>query len=83
MSTSAPSLPLLSPLDSALGAVVNGLDVSRPVAPATILALKQGLRDHHILIFENQDLTEQGLKAFATYFGSVFQPPPEIPVPTK
>lgn len=80
MSQSSPSQPLLSPLDSALGAVVNGLDVSRPLSPATILALKQGLLDHRILIFQKQDLTEEGLKAFATYFGAVFQPPPEIPV---
>lgn len=80
MSKSSHSHPLLAPIDSALGAVVNELDVSRPLPPATILALKQGLLDHHILVFKNQDLTAQGLKAFATYFGSVFQPPPDIPV---
>jgi taurine dioxygenase len=80
MSNSSHSDSLLAPIDGALGAVVQGLDVSRPVPPAIILALKRGLLDHHILVFNDQDLSEQGLKAFATYFGSVFQPPPEIPV---
>ncbi|MEY2936041.1 MAG: hypothetical protein RL033_6790 [Pseudomonadota bacterium] len=80
MSNSPNADSLLTPIDSALGAVVNGLDVSRAVPAATLLALKQGLRDHHILVFKNQDLSEQGLKAFATYFGAVFQPPPEVPV---
>lgn len=70
----------LTPLDAPLGAVVGAIDVSRPLAPEVILELKRGLLDHHILIFKGQDLTEAQLRDFATYFGSVFQPPPEIPV---
>lgn len=70
----------LTPTGSALGAIVRDIDASGPVAPEAILALKQGLLDHHILIFEGQDLSEAQIVAFATYFGSIFNPPPDVPV---
>ncbi|HWA72344.1 MAG TPA: TauD/TfdA family dioxygenase [Polyangiaceae bacterium] len=65
---------------SALGAVVVDLDVGSPLAAEQVLALKRGLLDHHILIFKKQDLSEQQFKAFAAYFGTVFLPPPDVPV---
>jgi taurine dioxygenase len=80
MTNSAQDTKLLTPTGAALGAVVDGIDASRAVPAATILALKQGLLEHHILIFKSQDLSEEQLKAFASYFGSVFAPPPDVPV---
>ena len=71
---------LLTLTGSALGAIVRGVDASTPLQAETILALKQGLLDHHILIFQGQDLSEAQFKAFASYFGSVFNPPPDVPV---
>jgi taurine dioxygenase len=71
---------LLVPTGSALGAVVQGVDASAPVSAEAILALKQGLLDHHILIFQGQDLSEDQFKAFATYFGNIFNPPADVPV---
>jgi alpha-ketoglutarate-dependent taurine dioxygenase len=71
---------LLTPTGAALGAVVHGVDAGQRQDPETILALKRGLLDHHILIFQGQDLSEQQLEAFASYFGSVFSPPPDVPV---
>jgi alpha-ketoglutarate-dependent taurine dioxygenase len=50
---------LLEPTGSALGAVVRGVDASAPLPAATILALKQGLLDHQILIFQGQDLSRR------------------------
>jgi taurine dioxygenase len=32
------------------------------------------------LIFEGQDLSEEQFKAFATYFGNIFNPPADVPV---
>jgi taurine dioxygenase len=72
--------PLLTPTGAALGAVVQGIDTSSPLDADTILALKQGLLDHHILIFKGQDLSEPQFKAFASYFGNIFSPPPDVPV---
>ncbi len=69
-----------TPTGAALGAVVAGVDASRPVGPQTILHLKQALLEHHLLLFQRQTLTDEQLLAFATYFGSLFVPPAEIPV---
>ncbi|OUL28444.1 taurine dioxygenase [Nostoc sp. T09] len=70
----------ITPLDAPLGAVVTGLDASQSVAPEVILQLKQALRDRHILIFKNQQLTDEQFLNFAFYFGSLFVPPQDIPV---
>jgi taurine dioxygenase len=77
--TSASSVSL-RPTGSALGARVKDLDVGAPLAAEQILALKRGLLDHHVLVFEQQDLSEAQFKAFAHYFGSVFLPPADVPV---
>jgi taurine dioxygenase len=70
----------LEPTGSALGATVKNLDASKPLAASQVLALKRGLLDHHILIFKQQDLSEEQFKEFARYFGSVFAPPADVPV---
>ena len=70
----------LVPTGSALGAVVSNLDASKPLSASQILALKRGLLDHHILIFKQQDLSEEQFREFARYFGSVFAPPADVPV---
>jgi taurine dioxygenase len=79
MSTHNPGVEI-RPNGSPVGAEVLQLDAARPLAPALILALKQALRDHGILIFKNQDLSEPEFKNFALYFGSIFQNPPDVPV---
>jgi taurine dioxygenase len=80
MSTQATPTVSLTATGSALGAVVGGLDASQPLGAEDVLALRRGLLDHHILIYKKQDLSEAQLKAFATYFGAVFQPPSDVPV---
>jgi taurine dioxygenase len=57
--TTPSSIRLLTPTGSALGAVVQGVDASGAVSAEALLALEQGLLDHHILIFKGQDLSEQ------------------------
>ncbi|AOX99970.1 TauD/TfdA family dioxygenase [Jeongeupia sp. USM3] len=66
--------------DGALGAIVEGLDANRPQAAETLLRLKQAQHEHFILIFKGQQLSEEALLTFATYFGSVFNPPEDVPV---
>lgn len=70
----------ITPLEAPLGAEVRGLDAHRPLAPEQVLALKQALREHHILVFRQQHLDDEQYLRFATLFGSVFQPPADIPV---
>lgn len=68
------------PLDAALGAEVRGLDARQPLTPEQILALKQAHREHHILVFRDQQLDDEQYLRFATLFGAVFQPPADVPV---
>jgi taurine dioxygenase len=70
----------ITALDAPLGSVVNGLDASQPIKPEVILRLKQELRERHILIFKNQNLTDEQFLKFAFHFGSLFVPPDDIPV---
>ncbi|MFK0732720.1 MAG: TauD/TfdA dioxygenase family protein [Gloeotrichia echinulata GP01] len=67
-------------LDAPLGAVVTGLDASQPVPPEVILQLKQTLRDRQILIFKEQQLSDDQLFNFSLYFGDLFVPSDETPV---
>ena len=55
----------IKPTAAALGAEVRNLDGGAPVPAQVILALKQALREHHVLVFKNQDLTEAQFKDFA------------------
>jgi len=70
----------ITPLGGALGAVVQGFDGTRPLDAETVLALKAALRDHHILIFKNQTLTDEQFLHLTSYFGAIYQPPANAPV---
>ncbi|MEY4578946.1 MAG: hypothetical protein RL701_3649 [Pseudomonadota bacterium] len=70
----------IRPNGTPVGADIYNLDATRPVPAQTILALKKAQQDHGILIFKNQDLSEAHFKAFATYFGPIFQNPADVPV---
>jgi len=70
----------LVPTAGPLGVEVHGLDAARPLTAPVVLALKQALNDHHVLIYKAQDLSEKEYLAFASYFGSIFAPPKDVPV---
>ena len=63
------------PLHDALGAEVRGVDLSRDIAPEDFKAIHRAHLDHGILLFRDQDLTQEQHKGFSLRFG-----PPEIHV---
>ncbi|MFM0739600.1 TauD/TfdA family dioxygenase [Paraburkholderia xenovorans] len=67
-------------LDAALGAQVVGLDAATQLDARQVLALKQGLLDHRILVLRNQQLDDTQFRRLASYFGSVYTPPRDAPV---
>ncbi|CAL1240374.1 TauD/TfdA dioxygenase family protein [Candidatus Methylocalor cossyra] len=79
-SLNPPTELAITPTGGPLGAIVSGVDASKPLDPKTILALKKAFAEHLILIFKDQHLTDEEYLRFATYFGSIFSPPPEVPV---
>lgn len=62
-------------LSEALGARVEGLDLSKPLDEATVKSLKQAWRDHLVLVFPDQHLTPADQVKFSAYFGNVVEHP--------
>lgn len=56
-------------LDAALGARVEGLDLSQPLEPGLVAEIRGLLFEHQVLFFRNQDLDDADQIRFASYFG--------------
>ena len=57
------------PSGGALGAEIQGLDLSKPPTPDTIQSIHQALLDHCVVYFRDQDLSEEDQVRFTNYFG--------------
>ena len=66
---SASSAITVDPVTSAVGAVVAGIDMRRPLAPEDAVALRQAWLDHGVLFFRNQDVTLEQFWSFMANFG--------------
>ncbi len=56
-------------LGYALGAEITGVDLSRPVAPGKIAAIKRAWLEHIVLVFPDQDISPEQQIAFSRNFG--------------
>ena len=77
----------VSPIGSALGAVVRGVDIARPLEDEVIAELRQAFLDHLVVFIRDQKLTPQAQLAFAQRFGQPMEYPqlkglPECPLVT-
>lgn len=61
----------VEPLNPAIGAVVRGVDLSRKLSDATIAEVRRALLKHHVVFFEEQNLTSAQQRDFAARFGSL------------
>jgi taurine dioxygenase len=68
--TAAPGLRV-EPVAGALGAEVHGVDLGRPLDPATKQALHDAWMEHQVLFFREQAITVEQHKAFARNFGEL------------
>jgi taurine dioxygenase len=59
----------VTPFESTPGAEVSGVDLSRPVDPATRAALSLALAEHLALVFHDQSLTPEQYLTAAEVFG--------------
>ncbi|MGA2409903.1 MAG: TauD/TfdA family dioxygenase [Candidatus Binataceae bacterium] len=57
------------PVTQAFAAEIGDVDLSRPLAEAEVAAIKQAFWDYAVLIFPDQELTEEQHLAFAEYIG--------------
>jgi taurine dioxygenase len=69
------------PLSPAIGALVQGIDLARPLPEATLAALREALLSHQVLFFEGQDFNPVSQRDFAAGFGRLHIHPiyPNVP----
>ncbi len=62
---------IVTPTGAALGAKINGLDLSRPLDANTSADLRAALFEHILLVFPGQTLTPEQLAEFCRLFGPI------------
>jgi taurine dioxygenase len=72
----APTLtPTITPVTGAIGAVIDDVDLTRPLDAATIAIVREALHEHSVIFFRDQDLDEEQQIVFASNFGTIGQYP--------
>ncbi len=62
----------IAPIAGALGAEINGVDLSQPLSNAQFDQIHQAFLDHHVIFFRGQDgLSPDAQKTFARRFGTL------------
>ena len=61
----------ITPLHPHIGAEIGGLDVGRPLDDATVDELWQAIVRHSVVVFHDQHLSDEQLRAFAARFGEL------------
>jgi len=69
-----------TPVTTVVGSIVEGVDITQPLALEVEEQLHQALRDRGVLFFQNQALSNEQMDNFASYFGHPI-PEPAIPNP--
>jgi alpha-ketoglutarate-dependent taurine dioxygenase len=60
----------IKPITPAVGAVIQGVDLRRPLEPDTVGALRRALLDHGVIFLREQDISTGQLTAYGMYFGT-------------
>jgi taurine dioxygenase len=65
----APSAPEFVPLSKHIGCEVKGIDLREPLAPAIESAIYRTWLDYAVLVFRDQELSQEDLVRVTAYFG--------------
>jgi taurine dioxygenase len=65
----------VAPITPAIGGVVEGVDLRKPLDPEQVRSLREAWLDRGVLFFRDQDLTEQQLDAFVAQFAQTLTEP--------
>ena len=63
----------VTPLTPAVGAEINGVDISEVVADSVLREIHAALMDHGVVFFHDQDITPKQQRDFAARFGRLRQ----------
>jgi alpha-ketoglutarate-dependent taurine dioxygenase len=69
----------VTPLSGTIGAVIGGLDLSQPLSPDVIAAVRKVWLDRKVVFFSEQDLNPEQHLAFAVQFGEPTEGHPVVP----
>src|SRR5262245_36066598 len=61
----------VTPLSSACGAEIRGVDLSRPLAQDTVQAIRDAWNKYIVLVFRGQEVSQEDQLRFASYFGDL------------
>jgi taurine dioxygenase len=61
----------VQPMCAAAGAVIGGVDLSKPLDGETVSEVRRAFLDHHVIVFRDQDLDPASQIAFTEHFGKV------------
>lgn len=73
----------ITPSGQACGASVTGVDLSQPLNPETIAAIRRAWLAHHVLAFPDQSLSDDDLERFTQAFGGFGEDPFIAPIPGR
>ncbi len=73
----------IEPTGQACGAVVTGVDLSAPLAPAQVAAIRAAWLAHHVLVFPDQPLGDDDLERFTLAMGGFGEDPFIAPIPGR
>jgi len=73
----------LSPSGQACGATITGIDLTAPLPPETVQAIRAVWLEHHVLAFPDQPMTDDDLERFTLYFGPFGDDPFIAPIPGR
>ena len=61
----------VTPLSRALGAEISGVDLKRPLSAREVDAIKDAWNEHLVLVFRDQEISQDDQLRFASYFGEL------------
>jgi taurine dioxygenase len=61
----------VTPMQAALGAEIEGVDLSQGISPAVINEIKRAFLEYQVICFRDQTLTPAQHLKFASYFGEI------------
>ncbi len=67
------------PLSPTIGAEIAGVDISVPLDPSVVAAIRDALNTHHVIFFREQSLSAEQQADFARQFGQVTEAHPVLP----
>jgi taurine dioxygenase len=76
---SAPTRLDIQKVTANIGARVSGIDITRPLHPDTVAAIRAALNEHKALVFDATGLDDEGQQRFARHFGELTNAHPTVP----